>query len=294
MDDSEIEGALLAACEKFPQGAAAESLLASVPVEMKGKYVEALNRLTKKGKLELLKSQKGAPMFRVVVGENKFAGMSAEERLVYQIIQEAGNKGIWTRDIRFRTNLDVKLVNKILKTMESRKMVKAVTSVVAAKKKMYMLFELEPDQALTGGPWYSDQDFEADFINALKVVATKCLEKKYAAAMQEHRDPSARLQASYVTAADAQAYITSTKVSNVPLAEQHVAGILETLVWDGVAESVFSAAQGGRVFKLARMPVTPPDVLCAPCGVCPVFHNCAEGSVVSPSTCIYLRQWMDL
>lgn len=82
--------------------------------------------------------------------------MTAEERLVYQLIEKAGNKGesylyrtlaldplpfniipslpllagIWIRDLRQQSNLDMKLIGKILKTMESKKLIKAVTSVV--------------------------------------------------------------------------------------------------------------------------------------------------------------------
>ena len=42
----------------------------------------------------------------------------------------------------------------------------------AAKKKMYMLYDLEPDQSLTGGPLYNDQDFEAEFIETLEKLCT--------------------------------------------------------------------------------------------------------------------------
>jgi len=37
----------------------------------------------------------------------------------------------------------------------------------ASKKKVYMLYDLEPDRALTGGAWYSDQDFESEFVTVL-------------------------------------------------------------------------------------------------------------------------------
>jgi len=52
-----------------------------------------------------------------------------QEKLVYQIIEAAGNKGIWTRDIRFKCNLMLTEVNKILKNLESKKLIKAVKSV---------------------------------------------------------------------------------------------------------------------------------------------------------------------
>ena len=60
---------------------------------------------------------------------SKVKGVDNQERLVYQIIEEAGNKGIWIRDIRLRSNLLLTQLNKILKTLESRNLIKAVKSV---------------------------------------------------------------------------------------------------------------------------------------------------------------------
>ena len=47
-----------------------------------------------------------------------------------QEIKAAGNKGIWTRDLRFHTALDTKTITKILKTLEQKRLVKAVTSIM--------------------------------------------------------------------------------------------------------------------------------------------------------------------
>ena len=61
--------------------------------------------------------------------------------------------GIWTRDLRSKTNLQQPQINKILKTLDSRSLVKSVKSVANANRKVYMLFELEPARDLTGGAW---------------------------------------------------------------------------------------------------------------------------------------------
>ena len=37
--------------------------------------------------------------------------------------------GIWIRDIRYKSNLQLTQVNKILKTLESKKLIKAIKSV---------------------------------------------------------------------------------------------------------------------------------------------------------------------
>lgn len=56
-------------------------------------------------------------------------GADNEERLVFKIIEEAGNKGIWIRDIRFKSNLNTTQLNKVLKSLETKKNIKAVKSV---------------------------------------------------------------------------------------------------------------------------------------------------------------------
>lgn len=48
----------------------------------------------------------------------------------------------------------------------------------ASKKKVYMLFTLEPDISVTGGAWYSDQDFESEFVEVLNQQCFKFLEQK--------------------------------------------------------------------------------------------------------------------
>lgn len=110
--------------------------------------------------------------------------------------------GIWSRDIRFKSNLPLTEINKILKNLESKKLIKAVKSVAvsvaphtccsrvrtaahllvcrvqASKKKVYMLYNLQPDRSVTGGAWYSDQDFESEFVEVLNQQCFKFLQSK--------------------------------------------------------------------------------------------------------------------
>ena len=62
--------------------------------------------------------------------------------------------GIWTRELRFKTGLQQQAqVNKILKNLEQRNLVKSVKGIMHASRKLYMLFELQPARELTGGAW---------------------------------------------------------------------------------------------------------------------------------------------
>lgn len=55
----------------------------------------------------------------------------------------------------------------------------------ASKKKVYMLYNLQPDRSVTGGAWYSDQDFESEFVEVLNQQCFKFLQSKVSAKVSE-------------------------------------------------------------------------------------------------------------
>ena len=67
---------------------------------------------------------------------SKTKGFEKEQRLVYQIIEDSGNKGIWMREIRSRSNITQSELTRCLRTLESRKLIKNVRSVQAARRKV--------------------------------------------------------------------------------------------------------------------------------------------------------------
>ena len=53
-------------------------------------------------------------------------------------------------------------------------------------------------------------------------------------------------------------------------------------------------ATAKKMYKVSKN-MNPPDHLTeVPCGVCPVISQCTEGGVISPITCVYLTQWLDM
>ena len=78
-----------------------------------------------------------------------------------------------------KSNLPQQQIVKTLKTLESKKLIKSVKSVQQGlKKKVYMLADLAPDESVTGGAWYSDQDFESEFVEVLNQQCLKYLQHK--------------------------------------------------------------------------------------------------------------------
>jgi len=87
--------------------------------------------------------EQAAATSREVAGNLSASGRTsirgdAEEKLVYGIIADAGNVGTWIRDIRLKSNLVQMQLNKVLKALKNRKLIKEVRSVNSARKIVYM------------------------------------------------------------------------------------------------------------------------------------------------------------
>ncbi|XP_009080151.1 PREDICTED: DNA-directed RNA polymerase III subunit RPC6, partial [Acanthisitta chloris] len=142
----------------------------------------AINRLLSMGQLDLLRSNAG---------------------LLYRI-KESQNA---------RSNLPLTEINKILKNLESKKLIKAVKSVAASKKKVYMLYNLQPDRSVTGGAWYSDQDFESEFVEVLNQQCFKFLQSKAEAARESKQNPMIQRNSSFASSHEVWKYICELGIS---------------------------------------------------------------------------------
>jgi len=114
--------------------------------------VGVINKLMKASKLNI--SRLGDELFYQLVSDDlatKLSGLDETSRMVYQFIERAGNLGIWTKDIKTRSNIHQQTLNKIIKALESRKLVKPVKSVNSKTKNLYMLYNLTPAEEITGG-----------------------------------------------------------------------------------------------------------------------------------------------
>lgn len=115
--------------QRGTSGFSNDDLVQSFPEASATERVAAINKLLQQGILEIL--TKGKSLIYRIKEESFSApkGSDNEEKIVYSIIEEGGNKGIWIRDIRVKSNLIMTQLNKILKNLENKKLIKAVKSV---------------------------------------------------------------------------------------------------------------------------------------------------------------------
>jgi DNA-binding MarR family transcriptional regulator len=118
--------------------------------------IPVINELTASSRLKMSQQSDGSLFYQLIseTTAEKFHGLDTSGMLVYQVIEKAGNHGIWTKDIRIQTNIQQQTLTKICKTLESRKLIKPVKSVTAKQRKLYMIYDLTPAKELTGGVWY--------------------------------------------------------------------------------------------------------------------------------------------
>uniref|UniRef100_UPI00398F16AF DNA-directed RNA polymerase III subunit RPC6 isoform X1 n=2 Tax=Pristiophorus japonicus TaxID=55135 RepID=UPI00398F16AF len=302
-DPAGLENRILELCQQFPQGITDQVIQNDMPQVEPQKRAMVINRLLSIGQLDLLRGTSGL-LYRIKDSQStsKMKGSDNQEKLVYQIIEDAGNKGIWSRDIRYKSNLPLTEINKILKNMESKKLIKAVKSVAASKKKVYMLYNLQPDRSVTGGAWYSDQDFESEFVEVLNQQCFKFLQNKAEVARESKQSPMVQRNSSFATSHEVWKYICELGISKVELSMEDIETILNTLIYDGKVEITIIAAKEGTVgsvdgqmklYRAVNPIIQPTGLMRTPCGMCPVFDDCHEGGEISPATCFYMTDWLE-
>ncbi|XP_049877701.1 probable DNA-directed RNA polymerase III subunit RPC6 [Pectinophora gossypiella] len=289
-----IKEKVLNVAKKNPKGISDKDITAAIPEISPAELVAVINSLLQQGCIDIY-NQGGSLIYKLKAQASKQAvkGADNEEKVVYNLIEEAGNKGIWIRDIRIRSNLANTQLTKVLKSLESKKVIKAVKCVNASKKKVYMLYNLEPDRSISGGAWYQDQDFESEFVDILNRQCLRFLQQRADKIKNNPRGPIVGRTQSYATAAEVQKYITDLGISNVKLEVEDVITILNTLVYDGKAESSVYP-DGSKVYRAIEPLLPAPGLVQVPCGICPLIHKCRSTGLVTPQDCVYMNEWLDV
>lgn len=130
-------------------------------------------------------------------------------------------RGIWTRDIKLAANIPQHTLTKTLKILEQRNLVKSVRSVVSKSKKLYMLYDMVPAKEITGGPWYTDQEFDHEFVEELSSFIVSFIKSQGMADVSVINER-----------------VRISGISKVELSIEELELVLQTLVYDGRLEEV--------------------------------------------------------
>jgi len=218
---SAVERAILEIIRKRgQQGLTDEEIQERVPASQdKTLRINAYNSLLKKGKVKLLKRTSDGKILYTAASPaaSKLAGLTINENALYQLIEKSQNRGIWSRDLKMTLNIPKKQWEEAIKTLETRKLVKTVQSASQRNKKIYMLYDLQPGQELTGGPWFNEQnEYDQTFINIICRQIRSLVEDK-----------------SDVTVDDICDKLNSSGIFRERLLAEHVQQVLGTMIYDG-------------------------------------------------------------
>lgn len=243
--------------------------------------VLAANALLKQGRVSCLQMPDGSLLYKVqdakVAQQNR--GLSEEALLVLQLIRNSDNKGIWTRELKLKSNLQHYQISKATKTLEERQLIKSVKSIQFKNRRVWMSWEVEPAREVSGGIWYEDGEFNENRVESLRSACRDFLKQQ---------------EGCQVHLKDLQYYIRANPelaASGSPPNDDALAGIMKTLELDGVAVCL----QKDQLWQLRSRPVTVlgQEPLNVPCLQCGLRRECHPTGVIRPTSCEYLRRWME-
>lgn len=196
-------------------------------------------------------------------------------------IKGSDNRGIWTKDLKTRTNLHQTILNKILKSLEiTKKLIKSIRNVKNPTRKVYMLSGLNPSAEITGGPWFSETELDVEFINELCRVILRYIESKSFSSNSEKLLPVSNLN--YPNLSQVHEFISSSGITSTELGFDDVRMLLNRLIFDGNIEKIISIQNRAisdnsddessdlYVYKAVKNEYKTSSLASIPCGSCPV------------------------
>ncbi|OBZ66783.1 DNA-directed RNA polymerase III subunit RPC6 [Grifola frondosa] len=159
--------------------------------------------------------------------------------------------GIWTKHLKAKTELHQTVIDRCLKSLTQKQLIKAVKSVKYPTRKIYMLFHLDPSVEMTGGPWYTIMNSTP---NSSSYYAAPVFALSRIGALQNKRRPKIILRIhSRSTPSQRRlpthrqqilTFLSKSRITETELNVDHVEMLLNVLVLDGEIEKVpaFGAA----------------------------------------------------
>lgn len=262
----------------------------------------------------------------------RYRSLSAEEALVYSYVESSGREGTWIRLLRARTNLHMTVLNRSLKGLETKNLIKQIKSVKFPGRKTYMLTNIHPLEDVTGGPFHTDGILDEEFVHHMghwaeryvisrswrHTSANDSSKRKNRAKLTQEQAKDLRAQelgmhnsntqrsatmlpmppgyTGYPTVSEITRAINASRLSGVVMKEAEMRQLLDVLCFDGRLQLTLD----GRGYKATRQYVEEGEevshngLMETPCGRCPVADICEEGGPVNARTCEYFQEWLEI
>lgn len=215
-------------------------------------------------------------------------GPVGDEVTILNLINSKKDLGIWVRHIKYESKLADVIVNKSVKSLLAKNLIKEVKNIQNKSGKYYMGVEFEPSKEISGGDFYTEGKLDKEFLQVLRKVCLKYI----------------RLQ-KVATVEGVLNNLKKERVVTFDISSQQVAEVLNSMVLDNDIMEVKSTGIGDfhsiplgkmcfRVASVIAKTGRMGDFAKLPCGACPVTSICAIDGVISPSKCVYYNSWLKL
>lgn len=213
-----------------------------VDAEHRGLLLQYIQELLNQQSIKLMQSE-GSLYYQAVSRDeaDKIRGMSRDETIVYSYIQGAGREGIWTKTIRLKSNLHQSVVNRCLKSLETKRFIKSVKSVKFPTRKIVMLYHLQPSIDVTGGPWFTDTELDSEFIALLLRLIWQYVVQATFPDSEGHIDPEQQKThipdfKNYPSLDDIHSFVSQSGISTVELGLDDIISLCDVLIYDDKLE----------------------------------------------------------
>ncbi|EKX73665.1 DNA-directed RNA polymerase III, putative [Theileria equi strain WA] len=211
---------------------------------------------------------------------NQLQKLQPAEYSVYCLVETAGNKSIWSADIKRITGLSVSLmVQRITKNLsEGLRLIKPVRSIRYKNRRLYVLSHIEPADEISGGAFYYDGEFNEVLVEGMKDQVAMYLSKNMGRTLTQITD-----------------YLKSSNTIQGDLLEENVLAVVNLLVLEN---KVFSGIlENGKciyIWSGASDPKFAEDAFSTPCFSCNLADECRLGvqDKFCPSNCDFLSKWL--
>ncbi|KAI3921649.1 hypothetical protein MKW92_018345 [Papaver armeniacum] len=213
--------------------------------------------------------------------------LSEAERTIYDLIISTEDMGIWTREIKFKIKvIPDTVVNKSIKSLKDKALIKEVVNIQNKGKKMLMGSDFQPSVELTGGDWYSEGRLDTALI---ELAQERCLEFLS--------------RSKVATVAEIAEAVNNMPVFTVKFTGRQIEELVQSLVLDKKIMLEVSTGKGhfARISpgeqcyqRTNRRGLPKTGALASiPCGVCPRLNECTPDGIISPTTCVNFKKWLD-
>ena len=302
MEGNEITEKIISLLKNNPEGVSINKITTEIPFKDE-EIVNNLNILIENNRINVFDNPSdGQATFKIRSEKEilKFRDLTKEEIAVYEIIIQSSNKGISLNDIKNKIRIDnTTYINKILNKLVKKYLIKSLKLHNTKNKKIWIGYDIEPSEEITGGLWYNEnQEFNDNLVN---VLIEKCYERI--------------CSQKYTSQKELLLFLKSTNLTNKQneINEDNVQTILNILIFDNKIEAIFPENLIYNVtnkyslllsknedilnkIKYKKNNVYNPNCIfdCIPCSICPVFKECQSNNVVNPIDCLHLKQFMEV